>query len=79
MNSIDQTLEYIVKAITPEADSVSVTGSQDENECFNLTVSAPQQLVGQIIGKNGRVIKSIRTLLGIAHPNTHFLIQFQET
>jgi len=78
MNTIDQTLEYILKAITPETDSVSVESSQDENECFNLKISAPQELVGQIIGKNGRIIKSIRTLLGIAHPNVRFLIQFNE-
>lgn len=77
MSSIQDTLQFILKSIMPDPDQVSVETSED-NGLTVLTVSAPAENLGQIIGKSGRIIKSIRTILGISHPNTRFTLQIKE-
>jgi len=56
-------LEYILKEIT-KSDSVKVTEEVDEN-FSKLTILAPKELMGIIIGKEGRIIKAIRNLLKV--------------
>lgn len=55
-------LEYIVKNIVDSPDEVKITETaQGEEEILNIKV-APIDM-GRVIGKNGQIIKSIRTLL----------------
>jgi len=57
-------LEYIVKGIVEHSDGVSSKRSVDEmGVLLELTVD-PKDM-GQIIGKEGRTAKSIRTLLRV--------------
>jgi len=56
-------LEYILKEITKE-DSILVTEDVDDN-FSKLTIFAPKELMGIIIGKEGRIIKAIRNLLKV--------------
>lgn len=58
-------LEYIVKSLVDEPDMVSVTESVHGRETvLQLSVSQPD--MGRVIGKNGRVINSIRALVQVA-------------
>lgn len=58
-------LEYIVKSLVDEPDVVSVTESSHGRETIlHLSVSQPD--MGRVIGKNGRVINSIRALVQVA-------------
>ena len=58
-------LEYIVKSLVDEPDEVSVTESSHGRETvLHLSVSQPD--MGRVIGKNGRVINSIRALVQVA-------------
>lgn len=58
-------LEYIVSVIVEKPEEVKIEQStQDEMEVLNLTV-APDDM-GKIIGKNGQIIKALRTLLRTA-------------
>ena len=75
--TIQQSLEYILKAIIAESDDVSVE-TVEQNNFVNLIISAPKEKIGQIIGKEGKIIKSIRTILGISYPNTHFNLEIKE-
>jgi predicted RNA-binding protein YlqC (UPF0109 family) len=57
-------VEYVVKAVVEHPDKVSAKRSVDEmGVLIELTV-APEDM-GQIIGKEGRTAKSLRTLLRV--------------
>ena len=79
MNTIKDTLEYIVKAIVPESESkdIEVVDSED-NGLITFEISAPSEVVGKIIGKEGTIIKSIRTILNLSYPTTRFLLKIKD-
>lgn len=56
-------LEYMLKEITKD-DSIVVTEDIDDN-FSKLTIFAPKEVMGIIIGKEGRIIKAIRNLLKV--------------
>ena len=56
-------LEFLISEITG-SDSVEVSESREGNNVY-LTVTAPSEIVGLIIGKEGKTIKNIRKLLAI--------------
>lgn len=57
-------LEYILKNITTTPDDVQVT-STDDAGVTNYTISVHPDDVGRIIGKEGKVIKAIRTIMRV--------------
>ena len=71
MHTIQETLEFILKSITQDSDSVTIT-SKVENDITFLEVSVPTEIIGQIIGKEGKIIKSIRLILSLSYPNQKF-------
>ena len=79
MNTIKDTLEYIVKAIVPETESKDiVVNDSEENGLITFEISAPSEVVGKIIGKEGKIIKSIRTILNLSYPTTRFLLKIKD-
>jgi predicted RNA-binding protein YlqC (UPF0109 family) len=56
-------LSYILKEITKN-ESIEVK-EEVENNFSRLTILAPKDLMGIIIGKEGRTIKAIRNLLKV--------------
>jgi len=77
MTDIKSAAEYIIKAVVIDNDKV-VVESREENQLTIIEVSAPPEIVGQIIGKEGKIIKSIRTLLNLAFPELHYILQIKE-
>jgi len=77
MNDIKSAAEYIIKAVVIDSDNVEIS-TREENGLTIIEVSAPPETVGQIIGKEGKIIKSIRTLLNLAFPETRYLLQIKE-
>ncbi|HEX8931546.1 MAG TPA: KH domain-containing protein [Patescibacteria group bacterium] len=73
MNTVQDTLEYILQSITQDSQEVTVE-NRDEEGVLILEITAPSETVGQIIGREGRTIKSIRTLLNIAYPQQRFIV-----
>lgn len=58
-------VEEAVKLVVNEPDSVNVSSTNDRGATvYNVTV-APND-VGRVIGKDGRVVSSIRQLVGAA-------------
>ncbi|MCX6355979.1 MAG: KH domain-containing protein [Candidatus Aureabacteria bacterium] len=58
-------IEYVVKALVDHPEEVSVTQIDGEKTViFELRCNEGD--IGKVIGKQGRTIKSIRTLLGAA-------------
>lgn len=57
-------LEYILLSIVEKQDKVNVEES-DENGIVNFTVKVAKEDMGRVIGKNGKIIRSIRNALKI--------------
>ncbi|MDD5492249.1 MAG: KH domain-containing protein [bacterium] len=65
LSNIKDLVEYIVKALVDEPDKVSVNEVLGEQAVvLELRVSQPD--IGKVIGKQGRIVKAIRLLLGAA-------------
>lgn len=77
MNTIKDTLEYILKAIVPNPDEVTADSQESEGVTI-FEISAPEEVVGKIIGKEGKVIKSIRTILNLSYPTSKFILKIKE-
>ncbi len=77
MNNIKDTLEYILKSIVPNPDEITVD-SQESDGLTIFEISAPEELIGKIIGKEGKVIKSIRTILNVSYPTSKFILKIKE-
>jgi len=58
-------VEYIVKCIVDKKEEVDVK-SVEGDKSIVLEIKVAQEDMGKVIGKEGRTIKAIRTLLGAA-------------
>ncbi len=56
-------VEYIVKHLVDHPEQVKIVEAEDEQGNLVLQILAAREDVGKVIGKNGRVIKAIRTLV----------------
>jgi predicted RNA-binding protein YlqC (UPF0109 family) len=54
-------VEYIVKHLVDQPDSVSIEEIQQEDR-FVVTIRVAQSDIGKIIGKQGRTVIALRTL-----------------
>ena len=61
MNIVEYT-ELLVKSIAKDADLVKVSSYETE-EGLTIDIMVPESSMGSVMGKNGRNIKSIRTLV----------------
>jgi uncharacterized protein len=57
-------VDYIVRSLVNNPDEVSVTEVPGQRETI-LELSVAADDMGRVIGKNGRIINSIRTLLQV--------------
>lgn len=58
-------VEYVARALTSNPDAVQVTEEDDGNRTvFHLVVDDKDK--GKVIGRDGRVAQSIRSLLRVA-------------
>lgn len=57
-------LELIISSIV-EKDKSVVVDEQEQNGIVNYTISVDKDDMGKIIGKNGRVIRAIRSVMKI--------------
>jgi len=58
-------IEYVVKALVDNPEAVSVTQIDGEKTVI-FELRCKESDIGKVIGKQGRTIKAIRTLLGAA-------------
>ena len=63
MNLVDLT-EHIIKKIVSSPESVSVKEFEtDEENTIKIEVLISENDMGKVIGKNGKIINSIRTIV----------------
>ncbi len=58
-------IEYIAKAITDNPDKVVVTETTEDDRVIIRLEVAPEDK-GKVIGREGRVVQAMRTLLRVA-------------
>lgn len=59
------TLHFIVSSIVDTPDAVSVEEQEGEGGIINLIVTVAKEDMGKVIGKEGKVIRSIRNIMKI--------------
>ena len=57
-------LIFILKAIVQKPDKITVESSE-KDDVVNFNLSVDKEDMGRVIGKNGKIIKAIRTVLRI--------------
>ena len=65
VNSMREMIEYIARALASNPDAVSVTEEVDGDRIY-LRLSVDDQDKGKVIGRDGRVAQSMRSLLRVA-------------
>lgn len=72
-----KTLQYLISSCSTDLET-SIESSIDENmNLITLTITAPVDQLGQVIGKEGKIIKSLRTLLSLAYPGFRINLQIK--
>lgn len=69
-------LEYIVKALVDNPDAVVIT-EEDIEGVVTLTITPDKEDMGKLIGKGGKVIRSIRNLMKIPAMKQNKKVQVQ--
>ena len=59
-------VEYIAKSIVSQPDEVVVTEEEDEDGRIILRLEVAPDDKGKVIGRQGRVVQSIRVLIRVA-------------
>jgi len=57
-------IEYMARAIVEHPDEVVVTEEEERDYIFHLRVA--ESNMGRVIGKEGRIVNAMRTLLKVA-------------
>jgi uncharacterized protein len=76
MTTIADSLDYLIKAVVTDSSSIVIT-SREEGEMILFEVTAAPEMIGQIIGKEGKIIKSIRTILNLSFPDVHYSLDIK--
>ena len=61
-NKMIELVDYIVRQFVAEPDKLSITAEESENN-VNIIITAADNDMGKIIGKQGRIAKAIRTIV----------------
>lgn len=59
------TLHFIITSIVDDPDAVSIEEQHGEEGILNLVVTVAKEDMGKVIGKEGKVIRSIRNIMKI--------------
>ena len=63
-------IEYLVKSLVDNKDAVQVTETEDDGKNV-ITVKVESTDMGRVIGKDGRIIKSIREIVRAYSAKNH--------
>ena len=65
-DSIAELVEYIARNLVDEPDGVKVTAKEGEDNSIVIELTVAKDDMGKVIGKQGRIAKSIRTVVRAA-------------
>ena len=59
---MEEILKLVIENLVANKDSISIK-STEENDIVKVTVSVPREEMGRVIGRQGKIARSIRTLM----------------
>lgn len=65
LSNMRDILSQIVASIVDNPDEVEVKEEEEQDGVINFNVTVAKEDMGKIIGKNGKVIRAIRTVMKI--------------
>ncbi len=65
VEELERLVEYMACNLVDDPDSVSVSSSK-RGQLITIHLSVPSDEMGKVIGRQGRIARSMRTLLNIA-------------
>ncbi len=70
-------LYYIVKALVDNPEEISITEKTRDDGELVLELTVAQSDMGKVIGRQGRIVKAIRSIVksAAAHENTHVSVE----
>ena len=74
---VTELVRSLVVQIVENPDEVSVTGTDQENGELYIEVSVDEGDIGKVIGRQGRIIKAIRTLARAAASQDGFRVEVE--
>jgi predicted RNA-binding protein YlqC (UPF0109 family) len=60
---VEDLLEYLARALVEKPDEVSVDSFEEDDGTTVLELSVAEEDMGKVIGKGGRTINSLRTVM----------------
>jgi uncharacterized protein len=60
---VEDLLEFLARALVDQPDQVSVEGFDEDDGTVVLEIHVADEDVGKIIGRGGRTISSVRTVM----------------
>jgi len=76
MSDFEQLVTYLFNSITKVSEHPQIEFTQSDEFGYHILVNSPESNIGQLIGKEGKIIKAIRTILSIAYPTVRYQIDF---
>ena len=70
MRQLENLLVFIVRQLVDEPDKVEVTSKETDSR-VELTLRVAEGDVGKVIGKGGRIVRAIRTVMKAASVKAH--------
>lgn len=63
-------VEYLIKSLVDNTEAVTITETEDNDKTV-ITVKVDEKDMGRVIGKDGRIIKSIREIVRAYSAKNH--------
>ena len=60
---MEDLLEFLARALVDRPDEVSVEGFEEDDGTVVLEIRAAEEDVGKVIGRGGRTVSSLRTVM----------------
>lgn len=67
---MEELLKYLVKALVEDKEAIEVTKNEDE-KTITYVVKVAEADLGKVIGKNGKMAGSIRTIMRSTSSKSH--------
>ena len=79
MENIQELIKYVVGTFAEKKDEIEYIIEEKQN-AYEVTVLLDPSDMGKVIGKQGKIAKSLRTLVGAATPKNskRYIIEIKE-
>lgn len=74
---VTQLVRTLVEQIVENPEAATVTGTDQENDELFIEIEVDEGDIGKIIGRQGRIIKAIRTLARAAASQDGFRVEVE--